>query len=336
MRPRVLLVTREIDDAQRRKLEALGEALDLRVLAFRDGRRGGLLDYGRLPARVARELRASRPDALLVQGAHETAAALVARRLAGSRAKVILDVHGDWRTPSRLYGSPLRRLLSPAADAAATLALRHADAARSITPYTTRLLREAGVEPAAEFPAFMDFDPFAAPPVPIPERPQALFVGVLERYKGIDILLDAWPHVGAGRLRIVGSGTYRAAAARHDWTERLDANGVARALDDAWCLVLPSRSEGMGRVVVEAFCRGRAVVGSRVGGIADLVEDGVNGLLVDPEEPEELAAALRRVLSDRPLAARLGDAARRSAEPFLITPEEFAQRLRDLVERVVH
>ena len=75
-------------------------------------------------------------------------------------------------------------------------------------------------------------------------------------------------------------------------------------------LVLPSRSEGLGRVVVEAFCRGRGVVGTRVGGIPDLVEDGETGLLVPPEDAAALADALVRVLSDRALAERLGAAAR--------------------------
>jgi glycosyltransferase involved in cell wall biosynthesis len=106
---------------------------------------------------------------------------------------------------------------------------------------------------------------------------------------------------------------------------------VARALDDAWVLVLPSRSEGMGRVLVEAFCRGRAVVGTRVGSIPNLVVDGVSGLLVEPGDPPSLADALVRVLSDRSLAERLAEGARAAAAPWLQTPEQYAQRMRELV-----
>jgi glycosyltransferase involved in cell wall biosynthesis len=90
----------------------------------------------------------------------------------------------------------------------------------------------------------------------------------------------------------------------------------------------------MGRVVIEAFCRGRGAIGSRVGGIVDLVEDGVNGLLVEPGDAEALAGALIRVLGDRDLAQRLGAAGHASADLWTITPDEFARRLRALVERV--
>ena len=104
--------------------------------------------------------------------------------------------HGDWRAPTRLYGSKRRRLLDPLADALARSALRRADAVRTISTYTTELVRAEGIEPAAEFPAFMDLEPFIANPVaPLPEEPRALFVGVLERYKAFDVLADAWRRV---------------------------------------------------------------------------------------------------------------------------------------------
>jgi glycosyltransferase involved in cell wall biosynthesis len=115
------------------------------------------------------------------------------------------------------------------------------------------------------------------------------------------------------------------------WDRELTSDEVAEALDEAWALVLPSRSEGMGRIIVEAFCRGRGVIGTRAGSIPDLVDDGVTGLLVDPDDPEALAAALVSVLSDRDLAERLAAAARGAAEPWLQTPEEYAQRVRELV-----
>ena len=72
--------------------------------------------------------------------------------------------------------------------------------------------------------------------------------------------------------------------------------------------------------------RGRAIVGGNRAGIPDVVEDGVNGLLVDPDDAEGLADALVRILTDRTLAERLGAAARRTGEEWGVTPAEYAER----------
>lgn len=347
-----------------RKFAALAAELEVRVLAsarrvsapdprfrlYRPlplGPLEGAVFYALLPFRVARELRAFRPDAVLAQGGQETALVLLGRALARSRAKVILDVHGDWHAPTRLYGSPARRFLAPLGDLLARIAVRRADAVRTISAYTSGLVRAAGVEPAAEFPAFMDLEPFTSlPPALLPEQPTALFVGVLERYKAVDTLAEAWRGVAArvpkARLRIIGSGTMSAVvealAAEHPesvtWTATVPTGEVAAALDAATVLVLPSRSEGLGRVVVEAFCRGRGVVGSRVGGIPDLVADGETGLLVTPADAHALADALVAVLEGQGLATRLGAAAREAIEPWLATPEDYASRIRALVDDV--
>jgi glycosyltransferase involved in cell wall biosynthesis len=362
VKPRVLFVSRRVEtplpEGERRKWDAIRDELDFRILAAGkpDGAEfplfpeppvlAGPAYYAALPVRIARELRRFRPQAVMAQGAHETAAALAARRLAGVDTAVIADVHGDFRAPTRLYGSRLRGTLNVVADRTARTALRRADGIRTVTGYTTAMVRELGLEPADEFPAYMDFASFLqSPPAPLPERPQAIFVGVLERYKNVDGLAAAWRHVAASapeaHLRVVGTGALAPVVERLaaevpgvELTPRLSQPDVARALDESTCLVLPSRSEGMGRVVVESFCRGRTVVGSRVGGIPDLVEDGVNGLLVDPADTAGLAAALERVLSDRELAERLGRGAHASADLWTMAPEEFARRIRSLVEQV--
>jgi glycosyltransferase involved in cell wall biosynthesis len=365
-KPRLLLVGRSryrlpLGESLQAKFGPLTERFALRVLAsgidgapkgdavfelagpYRPRRLDGALYFLGLPLRTRRELRRSHPDAVLVQGAHETWFVLVGRSLSGVRAPVILDVHGDWRSSTRLYGSPARKLLNPIADRIAVSALRRADAVRTISDYTTGLVRSYGVEPAAVFPAFMDLEPFLAPRTPQPDEPRALFVGVLEHYKGIDELAEAWRVVAAklpsATLHLVGRGTRREVVerlvaelpGRTEWTEVLPTEGVARALDDATTLVLPSRSEGMGRVLVEAFCRGRPAVASRVGGIVDLVRDGENGLLVPPQDSQALAHALLRVLSDAGLAERLAAGAAASADDWAATPEEYAAQLEALV-----
>jgi glycosyltransferase involved in cell wall biosynthesis len=119
------------------------------------------------------------------------------------------------------------------------------------------------------------------------------------------------------------------------WTESLAASEIATALDDATALVLPSRSEGLPRVVIEAFCRGRPVVGARAGGIPDIVEDDVNGVLVPPGDPDALAAALVRVLGDRALAERLGASAATAAGRWALSPEAYAEAVARLVERTL-
>ncbi len=369
MKKRLLMVGRSryslpLSPSLDQKFAALAAELDVRVLASSGGGTGtdprfrlvrpvrpraldGAAFYALLPFRTARELRAFRPDAVLAQGAQEAAFAILGRKLARVPTRVIADIHGDPAAPTRLYGSSGRRALAPLADALARYGLRHSDGVRTISAYTSGVVRRAGVEPTAEFAAFMDLEPFVeTPPTPVPEPPVALFVGVLERYKAVDVLAEAWRRVAErvpeATLRIVGRGTLRDVPealvrdlpAQTRWDESLSTREVARALDEATLLVLPSRSEGLGRVVVEAFCRGRGVVGSRVGGIPDIVEDGVSGVLVQPEDANALAEALVRVLSDRAYAERLGAAAHEVVQPWLATPDEYGRRIRELVDEV--
>ena len=164
---------------------------------------------------------------------------------------------------------------------------------------------------------------------------------MLELYKNVDGLARAWrlaaQRLPGAHLRIVGRGSrteivrelLRELPAQTTWAERLTQAEVARAMDEATCLVLPSRSEGLGRVLIEAFLRERPVVAMSVGGIRDVVEDGVNGLLVSSDD--ELAEALVRLLTDRQLAERLAAGARRSAERWLASPADYADRIARLV-----
>ena len=371
MKPRVLMVGRTryrlpLDPALAKKFEALGSRLRLRVLGAAprhadDGddtfslQRGspiaaldGPAFYGALPLRIARELRRERADAILAQSPYEALAAFAGRALARSDSPVVVEIHGDWRTWARLYGSPARAVVAPLADRAALVAVRHADAVRTLSPFTTRIVRSAGVEPAATFTTYTDLAAFSEPPLaPLPERPVALYVGVLERYKNIHTVAEAWrlaaPRVPEAGLRLVGKGRHDdvAEALVRDlpdqvtWERRLDTPDVVQALDDAWLLLLASRSEGTPRVVLEALCRGRGVVGARAGGIPDVVCPEETGLLVDPDRPGEIADALVRILSDRALAQRLGDGAHTHASEWTYTADEYAERVAELVTRAM-
>ena len=126
---------------------------------------------------------------------------------------MIVEVHGDWRTFARAYGSPSRRVIAPVVDVLAAGAVKHADATRAVSTYTSKLIEDVrGVEPSAVFTAFSDLSAFTErPPAPLPERPTVVFVGSLEPYKNIEGLGDAWRLVAEqlpeARLVIIGSGS---------------------------------------------------------------------------------------------------------------------------------
>jgi glycosyltransferase involved in cell wall biosynthesis len=144
-------------------------------------------------------------------------------------------------------------------------------------------------------------------------------------------------------LHIVGDGTMRDLAerlvrdlpAQTEWSELLTAEEVSTAMDDAWLVALPSRSEGLPRVALEAACRGRAIIGGNRAGIPDVVRDEVNGLLIDPEDADALSAALVRILSDRAFAERLGAAARATGEEWGVTPGSYSDKVVGLVQGVL-
>jgi glycosyltransferase involved in cell wall biosynthesis len=262
--------------------------------------------------------------------------------------KVIVEVHGDPRTFTRLYGSPARKLLSPLADTVSDRALRRADATRALSQFTSSIVERArGIPATACFPTYSDLDAFAStPPRPMPEARRVVFIGALEPYKNIVGLDTAWRRVAASRpearLTIVGQGSQRAVVERlvadlpEQVTHRLSLppGEVAASLDEARALVLPSWPEGLGRVVLEAFARGRGAVATNAGGIPDIVTQDHDGLLVPPGDVAALVNALERVLDDEALAARLGTAARETYGRWHQTPADFAQAYAELVERV--
>jgi glycosyltransferase involved in cell wall biosynthesis len=155
-----------------------------------------------------------------------------------------------------------------------------------------------------------------------------LFVGSLTAYKGVDTLLRAMTNLVVAEpdavAMIIGDGPEREAL-----TALRDALGLRNrviflgsvpnselATYENGCdvFVLPSRRESFGIAVVEAMACARPVIGTRVGGLREIIDDGETGILVEPDRPEELAIAILEVLRDRLYARHLGDNARRKVE----------------------
>lgn len=151
-----------------------------------------------------------------------------------------------------------------------------------------------------------------------------LAVGRLIPEKGMDTLIRA--AAGLGRpVRIAGTGPEgerlrrlaKELAADVQFAGFVAHDSLGDLYESCACAALASRhGEGLPNGVLEAMARGRPIVATRVAGNRDLIEDGVSGLLVPPDDPAALRAALKRVLEDCALAARLGVGARTTAERF--------------------
>src|SRR5215208_5656381 len=210
---------------------------------------------------------------------------------------------------------------------------RFAEAVLVITPRLRRLLLSDGVEenrlhliPPGVNPSLFE-GPFEDPFTDV-GKPRVLFVGRLAPQKGVRALVVAAALIEdpSAWVLLVGDGPERPGLERE--AKRLGVGERVRflgffaherlpaALAHADVLVLPSVYEELGTVLLEAMQAGLPVVASRTGGIPDVVEDGVSGLLVPPGEPEALVRAIGRLLADRDLARRLSEGAQERAKDY--------------------
>ncbi len=162
---------------------------------------------------------------------------------------------------------------------------------------------------------------YAAPPAPPTDRLRLVFVGRLTAIKGLRVLMDALERARAVNpaidLTLIGDGEDRpwveAEAARLGGVTCLGFRSqaeVAAALADHDAFVLPSFAEGVPVVLMEAMASRRPVIATRVGGVAELVEDGQSGLLVAPGDAQALSQAILRLADDADLRVRMGAAGR--------------------------
>jgi 2-deoxystreptamine N-acetyl-D-glucosaminyltransferase/2-deoxystreptamine glucosyltransferase len=205
-----------------------------------------------------------------------------------------------------------------------------ADAVIALSPSTARLLvgdqipaGRVQVIPPGYDPALFaaaSADPFGGLP-----RPRVAYLGRLAPQKDVGTLLQAFARLPADvQLLVVGDGPDRAALQRRaqrfggrvHFTGFVPHAAVPAVLAHADLLVLPSLYEDLSSALIEAMAAGLPVVATRVGGTADLVRHGVNGLLVAPRDPAALAAAISQILADPAAAARMSAAARRTAAAY--------------------
>lgn len=282
-----------------------------------------------------------RIDVLVAQGPYEGVAAVVARalgRVLGRRAAVVIESHGDFERNLFMQGGfTAAGLYRRAMKAAAGFSLRRADVLRAISSATTQQFRDWGcTQPLVSFPAWTEMDQFLRAAGVAPSPRAVVYAGVLTPGKGLHFLLSAFAAVAGefpdAHLWLVGAepipayaATLRQCAAQPALNGRVTFVGavpqdvLAAHMAQSAVLVLPTLSEGLGRVIIEAMAVGRPVIASNVGGVPDLVIDGLTGLLVPASDPESLEQALRWVFTHPREAAAMGSAGRARATTIFST-----------------
>jgi glycosyltransferase involved in cell wall biosynthesis len=289
----------------------------------------GDLDPG-LTGRLARVLHAAAPDIAHTHLIHADLYGLPAARRAGVPGAV----------SSRHNDNPFRR--RPLIRMANRWAMRRADRVIAISGALADFVRRVEGVPAEKVVTVRyGLDPLDYPSGARAEARASFdgrdgealigYFGRLIAQKGVDTLLAAFANVRqdhpSARLAVVGDGDRRAALEVQAAALGLnEAVTFAGWVADAACLMpgcevvaMPSRWEGFGLVALEAMSASRPLVASRVSALPEIVVDGETGLLVPPDDPAALAAALNALLADPARAEAMGRAGRaRLVERFSV------------------
>lgn len=299
--------------------------------------------------RIAVELASFAPDVVHAVGP----ACLGVAGIAAARAlglPIVASYHTDFPRYAAGYGlGPLRRALWPLIRAV------HGAAHVNLAPsrFTQEELEEHGVRRVGLWRGGVDAERYhprkRSLPVRLrlsggrPDGPLLLYAGRLAPEKNLALLgelLEALPDV---RLALVGDGPARpelerlfaphVAAGRVHFAGFLRGEDLARAFASADLFVMPSRTETLGFVVLEAMASGLPVVAAHAGGIPDLVRHEEDGLLFDPDRPGELVEQVAGLLAHEGRRRFLARAARKAAEQATWGAE--TRRLVDAYRRAI-
>ena len=268
----------------------------------------------------------------------------------GCRVGLAVEVHGDFEHSLFAYRNiKFSRMYRSVMNHAARYSLARADVLRAISDSTKQQLqRWAPNAEILQFSAWTDIEPFLARGrARQPDRANTiLYAGVLTPLKGVHHLIAAFGRIAArfatANLVIAGADQNRSYAAKLR-KQVVDANlgsrvqfighlpqvELAERMAEASVLVLPSESEGFGRVLLEAMAAGTPVIGSRVGGIPELIIEGSTGFLIGPGDEAALAAKLSWLFDNRQQARQMGQVAHQFAAQ-MFTTERYLQGYREV------
>lgn len=267
---------------------------------------------------------------------------------------LVTELHGDWEKTPSWYLNPRLKFMSCIYDAlgkfVSGVVIRYSDVIRTISDFLTAKLPQALRKPTIKFPTYTNIELFLkeedARIYPnYPYNGYILYVGMLIYLKGIHVLIKSMSKVvkqyPEQKLLIAGDGEYRGELEKLVRAIKLEDNIVflghidqkilREYLQNCLVMVLPSFTEGLGRVIAEAMACGKPVIATKVGGIPELIRDGENGFLIQPNDSEGLADKIIYFIQNPSVAYEMGEKGKKFVQEILST-EKYVCNFQKMVQ----
>lgn len=306
-----------VPEAHRAQMEAIPAEI-LRCFAS-SGR--SISAMAALSRTLRTELRDFRPDIVHLHSSFAGVVGRIVLRTIPARPRIIYCAHG-WGFD--IQGSAIRQKIAATVE---HVLAPFADRIVAISDYERQRGIDIGIDPlriVTVANGIADLPPPPPPPLASEGPRRVLFIGRLDKQKGFDMLIEAVRPLGDKiALGVVGASVVGDQSRIGELPDNVSLLGwmneaqIQQELAKALLVVVPSRWEGFGLVALEAMRAGRAVIASDVGGLPEVVDNGLTGLLIPPENPEALGTALTETSDDQLIA--MGAAGRaRFLERFTI------------------
>jgi len=262
------------------------------------------------------------------------------RTILGRRTSMVMHLHGGIGTPRFLHQKPTQKVTKRVYDklfgklsmivSERIIAVSRSDANCAVETFKINPDKIEIVPNAIDMRQFL----FGEGRIILDEnkRRRVVFLGDLEQWKGVDILLKAFYHLNridsSFCLDMIGQGSLREALETKARSKGLPVrffgevphHTIPSLLKGAYALVLPSLWEGLPTVILEAMAAGVPVIATRVGGIPEVIIDTVNGQMIEPKKPREIVRALL-ALDNEPFRKKIvSNAYRLIKEKYDIVP----------------